>query len=78
MKFTQMRVRPGRGTTRWLARLLRAILNRRQVVAMLEMDEHELKDMGLSRQDVRQVLKLPLWLDPSSPLNEVARRRIAE
>jgi uncharacterized protein YjiS (DUF1127 family) len=76
-KSTEVRARSGGRTTRWLLRLLRTILNRRQVIAMLEMDEHELNDVGLSRHDVRQVLKLPLWVDPTAPLNELARRRIA-
>lgn len=59
----------------WPVRLIRAFLNRRRIAALLELSDHELKDLGLSRLDVRQVLKLPISVDPSEALREIARRR---
>ena len=64
-----------RSSFRRLAGFFRAFLDRRRIAALLELSEHELSDMGLSSHDVRQVLKLPLSMDPSEALREMARRR---
>lgn len=52
----------------WFARaagLVRAILHRRDVAQMLELDERGLKDIGLIRNDVIGALSGPLARDPS-------------
>lgn len=38
------------------------------------MDDHELWDLGISRHDVRQALRLPLHVDPSQALSRLKER----
>lgn len=55
----------------WLfsaVRFVQALLNRRDVRVLLEMNERELKDIGLVRNDVLGALSVPLYRDPSSIL----------
>lgn len=66
-----------RGPMRQFIEFVRVLINRRRLVELLEMNDHELRDIGLTRQDVKQVLRLPLSTDPSGALNEIAQRRIA-
>jgi len=51
-----------------LLRLIRAARNRRQVVALAELDDHLLHDIGLERTDVLAVLAQPRHRDPSRML----------
>ncbi|MBD2751249.1 DUF1127 domain-containing protein [Microvirga sp. BT688] len=51
-----------------LLRFARALRNRRQVVALGELDDHLLRDIGLERTDVVAALAHPLYRDPSRML----------
>jgi uncharacterized protein YjiS (DUF1127 family) len=54
------------------------IENRRAVTGLLEWDDRALKDIGLTRTDVRLALGLPLSEDPSRRLCDWAsERRVA-
>lgn len=61
-----------------VARLLRALANRRAVSIMLKLDDRLLADIGISRSDVACALAQPLWVDPSRELVETVegRRRV--
>jgi|GEM_PF-1611177 len=48
--------------------LLRAARNRRHVVALGELDDHLLRDIGLERTDVLAALAQPRHRDPSRML----------
>ncbi len=52
----------------FLLHLARAARNRRQVVALGELDDHLLRDSGLERADVLAVLAQPRHRDPSRML----------
>jgi uncharacterized protein YjiS (DUF1127 family) len=54
--------------------LLRAFLNRRRLLRLTELDDHLLRDIGLSRQDLRVALDLPFGEDPALELQRLARR----
>jgi uncharacterized protein YjiS (DUF1127 family) len=63
-----------------LRRYLSNLLKRRMLKKVHELDDHILKDIGLSRQDVATVLDLPLQYDPIIELQrriEADRRRFA-
>jgi uncharacterized protein YjiS (DUF1127 family) len=51
-----------------LLRFARALRNRRQVVALGELDDHLLRDIGLQRTDVVAALAQPRYRDPSRML----------
>ena len=51
-----------------LLRLARAARNRRHVVALGELDDHLLRDIGLERADVLTVLAQPRHRDPARML----------
>lgn len=57
---------------RWLAGFFRAVANRREVKGLLELDDRELRDIGLMRCDVIGALNEPMARDPSRIL--VVRR----
>lgn len=57
-----------------LLALIRAAKNRRAVLALAELDDHMLRDIGLRRADIRAVLTLPLPHDPSQALKEICCR----
>jgi uncharacterized protein YjiS (DUF1127 family) len=52
----------------FLLHLARAARNRRQVVALGELDDHLLRDIGLQRSDVLAALAQPRYRDPSRML----------
>ncbi|HZH11955.1 MAG TPA: DUF1127 domain-containing protein [Microvirga sp.] len=52
----------------FMLHLARAVGNRRQVVALRELDDYLLRDIGLERADVLTVLGQPLHRDPSRML----------
>ncbi|MFG1428407.1 DUF1127 domain-containing protein [Roseixanthobacter glucoisosaccharinicivorans] len=45
--------------------VIRAMEHRRAVRALGALDEHMLRDIGLTRGDVRDAAAEPLWTDPS-------------
>jgi uncharacterized protein YjiS (DUF1127 family) len=47
------------------AGLIQVLRDRRDVLNLAEMDEHMLKDIGLSRSDVDEALAEPLFHSPS-------------
>jgi len=54
---------------------LRVAENRRVLSALSELDDRGLADIGLMRQDLRDVTALPFGADPSLALAERARER---
>ena len=58
--------------------IVQRVRNRRAVLALLEWDERALRDIGLTRADVRLALGLPFREDPSARLEAwVLERRAA-
>jgi len=53
------------GFLTFLLHLVRAARNRRQVVALGDLDDHLLRDIGLQRADVLKVLAQPRYRNPS-------------
>ena len=49
--------------------------HRRALAALAGLDDRELADIGLMRQDLRDVTALPLGADPTLPLAERAQER---
>ncbi|MBB3773280.1 hypothetical protein FHS55_003913 [Angulomicrobium tetraedrale] len=49
-------------------RLVKAIGHRRYLVQLGEFDDHMLKDIGLTRADLRDASSGPLWQDPTATL----------
>jgi hypothetical protein len=49
--------------------------HRRALAALAGLDDRELADIGLMRQDLRDVTALPLGADPTLPLAERAKER---
>jgi uncharacterized protein YjiS (DUF1127 family) len=54
---------------------LRVAAHRRAISELGGLDDRELADIGLSRQDLRDATALPLTLDPTEQLAERARER---
>jgi uncharacterized protein YjiS (DUF1127 family) len=57
---------------------VRVAENRRIMAALGELDDRGLSDIGLSRQDLRDVTALPLGRDPTPLLAERAAEREAQ
>ena len=55
-------------------KLYRAWRNRRSLMRVTELDEHLLADIGISREDVKWALDLPIGYDPAAALQERALR----
>ena len=53
----------------WPARVAAA---RRTMTELARMSDYELRDIGLSRQDLNDATSLPLDADPSAPLRKAA------
>jgi uncharacterized protein YjiS (DUF1127 family) len=56
------------------AQAFRSWQNRRRIAALNDFDDHLLADMGLQKDDVRQVLELPFAQDPALELQRLALR----
>jgi uncharacterized protein YjiS (DUF1127 family) len=52
---------------------LRRIVNRTKANSLLDLDDHQLADIGLTRSDVRKALNLGLREDPTTRLAQLAR-----
>jgi uncharacterized protein YjiS (DUF1127 family) len=66
----------GGGVARRIARIGRAIKNRRAATALAGLDDHMLADIGITRSDLRDAYSEPLWHDPTDVLvGRVAERR---
>jgi len=57
---------------------LRRIANRMKANRLMEMDDHQLADIGLTRSDVRTALNLRLTDDPTTQLARCARMAAAK
>jgi uncharacterized protein YjiS (DUF1127 family) len=55
-----------------VAHVERAIRHRLAVRRLLQLDDHALKDIGLTRSEVSGALAAPVWQDPSRLLAEHA------
>ncbi len=59
-------------------KLARAVEHRRIVSQMLEFDDYLLRDVGLTRSDLRDAASEPIWSDPSHVLvSRAVERRAA-
>lgn len=61
--------------TRLIAAAWRGVSNRKQIAKLQDLTDSQLQDIGLTRGDVRQVLRMPLFTDPSPVLTAWARER---
>jgi uncharacterized protein YjiS (DUF1127 family) len=53
-----------------------ALRNRHEITSLSELDDHQLKDIGLTRHDINSaLLSSTFFEDPSSHLTSAARRR---
>lgn len=57
---------------------LRRIGNRLKANRLMELDDHQLADIGLTRNDVRRALNLGLGEDPTTQLAHLARLAAAK
>jgi uncharacterized protein YjiS (DUF1127 family) len=62
--FSQARMREQTFAFPKLRRLLRNWQARRQIRRLTELDDHVLRDIGFSREELRQALRLPHDMDP--------------
>jgi uncharacterized protein YjiS (DUF1127 family) len=65
------------GVTAGIRAVLRALKNRRNAAMLAELDDRMLKDMGLTRSDLRDAYSEPLWRDPTDILVKRAGERRA-
>ena len=59
----------------WLRRVARARHNRKQAVALAQLDGRMLSDLGITRADLRDAFSEPFWEDPTALLRERAIER---
>ncbi|WP_244327913.1 DUF1127 domain-containing protein [Roseibium sp. RKSG952] len=58
-----------------VARVARAVKNRRKVTCLGDLSDSQLADLGLRRADIGLALRLPMWTDPASVLTNWADER---
>ena len=63
------------GVTKGLATVWRHVRNRRATARLLDLDDRQLADIGLSRQDVCSAATSGFFDDPSTHLTQSARLR---
>ena len=61
-----------------LRSLRTSLRNRSEVSALAEMTDHQLADIGLTRDDVRSALAAPLACDPAESLIRARRNNIRQ
>ena len=65
----------GSRVTAGLAKIARALKNRRDAASLAGMDDRMLADIGLTRSDLRDAYSEPLWHDPTDVLAQRAAER---
>jgi uncharacterized protein YjiS (DUF1127 family) len=60
---------------RWLKEIARARRHRRQASELCGLDNRVLKDIGITRSDLRDAFSAPFWEDPTALLRERALER---
>ncbi|WP_274426289.1 DUF1127 domain-containing protein [Chelativorans sp. YIM 93263] len=60
---------------RALDRIRKIWTGRRAMLHLTELSDHELHDIGLTREDLHRVYSVPLFADPTEPLQGLARAR---
>jgi uncharacterized protein YjiS (DUF1127 family) len=60
---------------RWLKEIARARRHRREANALCGLDNRVLKDIGITRSDLRDAFSAPFWEDPTALLRERALER---
>ena len=63
------------GLVTGVRKLAQALKNRRDAAMLAHMDERMLRDIGLTRSDLRDAYAEPLWRDPTDILAGRARDR---
>lgn len=53
----------------------RILLHRREVAQLMHLDDRMHADIGLTRQDVRIALSMPLFIDPSEQFIRCTHKR---
>ncbi|XUY27233.1 DUF1127 domain-containing protein [Agrobacterium sp. rho-8.1] len=66
------------GAGKWSLMVLRRIANRIAANSLLEMDDHQLADIGLTRGDLKKALDTGLMDDPTTRLARCARMAAAK
>ena len=76
---TRIGIRPGAGA--WIGQALifvwqvvTTIRDRRQLADLADCQDHQLSDIGITRDDLQVALSEPMWLDPTSALARRARK----
>lgn len=75
LTLTQTIGRDAAGAFAGLRRIAANWLRRRRLRRVDDLDDHILSDIGVTRDELRAALKLPLSVDPIWELNSQARRR---
>lgn len=60
-----------------IARLIQIWRNRRETESLLELSDHQLADIGLTRADVDCALRVPLTCDPTFSLRQARQSRLS-
>jgi uncharacterized protein YjiS (DUF1127 family) len=61
--------------SRWLKDIARARRHRREASVLCNLDSRVLKDIGITRSDLRDAFSAPFWEDPTALLHERALER---
>jgi uncharacterized protein YjiS (DUF1127 family) len=63
------------GLVRWLRHIARVRRNRREASSLCGLDNRVLRDIGITRSDLRDAFSEPFWEDPTALLRERALER---
>lgn len=58
-----------------VAAFLQAVFNRRYMLQLEDLSDHQLEDIGLKRTDLEVVMRKPLGVDPTMELNALSMER---
>jgi uncharacterized protein YjiS (DUF1127 family) len=74
-QLARVLVAVGAGLAAGVAKIARALKNRREAASLAGMDDRMLADIGLTRSDLRDAYSEPLWHDPTDVLAQRAAER---